>query len=93
MTTTWYSAGESMPEQVYHAAAVEWDRKSPRAASGDIVAPLRAAVEYGWRAGQTRLADIVEAACAYVDAPEGSDDVEHAWWALRGAVENLRRPV
>lgn len=91
--TTWYPAGESLPEQVYHQAAVEWDRKSPRAASGGIVAPLRAAVEYGWRAGQSRLADVVWAAFAYVDAPEGSDGVEHAWFALRGAVDNLRRAM
>jgi hypothetical protein len=76
----------TMPEHVYHLAVVAWDRRSARAASGDIEPPLRAAVEVAYRAGRNRGSDIIDAAIAYVTEPDGSDQVEHYWWQLKDAV-------
>lgn len=46
----------AVPEQVYSAAAVAWDRRSARPACGDVVPPLRAAVEVAYRAGRSAAA-------------------------------------
>lgn len=44
----------------------------------------------GWHAPGRCLQGIAEAAIAYVEAPEGSDDCVARWYELKGAVEHLR---
>ena len=84
------------PAEVYLAAAKAYISGTPgaiRQQSWDTLAKLRArdaefqrAVDVAWRLGRGVYQDIAEAAIAYATEPEGSDQVEHYWWQLKGAV-------